>query len=636
MKKTKNKGKIGLYIRVSSRSQENDGTSIDYQIKKGNEISKKLGLTPIVFNEGGKTSWKSNINTRPSLVQMLNEVEKHGLDSVWCFNMDRLGRNSDSWWSILKILIGWRVQLYVGESMKPYDFNNPTDRLVTGILSLITTYDNELRRIRMIFGKKESLKKGRTFIGGEVPFGYVKDELKNLQPHPKQKKYVKKMFEMYRDGQSTTDIQVMMNQSEFEPKRSKRGWNLGTIQKMLRNTIYIGEQTWNWKEIEPDGSVVIVEQIKISTPKLVSNKLFNCVQKRFDSYVISNQYSTELQSLLKGFLVCSHCGLPFNHRFKENDYYYCVYTERKWKIRDKKNHKRFSHTNETCEMKKSLSMKQTDQVVWEEFLRVFKESSWVKEQFKEQGLKPKKQDEEKVTSELNRCRKNLVNLRKQKDSLTDSLIEVEIKQVNKEFTSDKVYKGVVQKINKSLEEVSKDIDIVTQEINQLKGRNQWVNWLEKMSKEVEEMKDWNLEEKKEILTKFINKIYVKYDPQTTDHNLEIDFNLPIVNDKIKYSGKKKEDGTKEYTIKKGLHKLKIVKRRQTFKPTEQKLELIQMMIQLRDGGMSYTEMSEWLNENNIKTLRGKTWNRGSVGRFYNYLTQNIDFYVNSSMDRKKK
>ena len=61
-----------------------------------------------------------------------------------------------------------------------------------------------------------------------------------------------------------------------------------------------------------------------------------------------------------------------------------------------------------------------------------------------------------------------------------------------------------------------------------------------------------------------------------------------------------------------------------------------MMIQLRDGGMSYTEMSEWLNENNIKTLRGKTWNRGSVGRFYNYLTQNIDFYVNSSMDRKKK
>ena len=72
----------------------------------------------------------------------------------------------------MKILIGWKVNLFVGTSTKPYDFNSPTDTLVVKVLSLITTYDNELRRARMIFGKMETLKKGRSFIGGTTPFGY--------------------------------------------------------------------------------------------------------------------------------------------------------------------------------------------------------------------------------------------------------------------------------------------------------------------------------------------------------------------------------------------------------------------------------------------------------------------------------
>ena len=331
--------KIGIYCRVSSKSQEDDGTSIDYQLKKGNEISKKLGMNPIIYNEGGKSSWDSNINTRIELVRLLNNVESKKIKSVWVWNMDRIGRNSQSWYSILKILVGYRVNLYVGESLKPYDFSNPTDRLVTNILSLITTYDNELRRIRMIFGKMETLKRGRTFIGGTIPFGYDVDESKNLIPNS-ESRMIGKMFQMYEDGKSTTDIQVMLNQSNHFPRRSKKGWNLGTIQFILKNTIYVGEQIWNWKEQEMDGSTTIVETIKIKTPKLIDKRLFDKVQRRFSGYLTHNQYDTELLSLLKGLLKCNHCGLPMNHRMKEsqsNDYYYCVYTERKWGKVDRKN-----------------------------------------------------------------------------------------------------------------------------------------------------------------------------------------------------------------------------------------------------------------------------------------------------------
>ena len=66
---------LHIYTRVSTRTQEDDGTSIDYQLKSGNGISKKIGFTPSIYNEGGKTSWNSNINTRPELVRILNEIE---------------------------------------------------------------------------------------------------------------------------------------------------------------------------------------------------------------------------------------------------------------------------------------------------------------------------------------------------------------------------------------------------------------------------------------------------------------------------------------------------------------------------------------------------------------------------------
>ena len=46
--------KLGCYQRVSSRTQENDGTSIDYQLERGRDISKKLGMRCVIYNEGGK------------------------------------------------------------------------------------------------------------------------------------------------------------------------------------------------------------------------------------------------------------------------------------------------------------------------------------------------------------------------------------------------------------------------------------------------------------------------------------------------------------------------------------------------------------------------------------------------------
>jgi len=614
---------LGIYTRVSSQKQEDDGTSIDYQIKIGKKVSKKLGMKVEIYNEGGKSSWESNINTRPELVRLLKDIESNKISSVWGWNMDRIGRNSDSWWTILKVLVGWRVNLYIGENVKPYDFKSPTDRLVVGILSLITTYDNELRRVRMTFGKMESLKRGQTFIGGTIPFGYKVNKNKNLVKDGGESKMVKRMFEMYRDGHNTTDIQMMLDSSDFKPRRSKSGWSLGSVQKILGNDIYRGLQEWIWKETNPDGSEVVIEKIKIKTPRIVSDDLFFRTSKLRKRRSGHNQYDTDYHSLLKGFLYCSHCGYRMNHRMKKtevNDYYYCVYMERVWLKRDKSKFKPYERTGDSCEMKKSLIMSQTDDLVWNKFLNIFSESTWIKEEFKKRGLSPKGKLENEVKKTIKSNRNKISLLRRKQDNLNEQLVSVELKRMNKEI-SKPVYQGLVNNLDDTMKSVSEEIQVMVEENDDLEKRGSWIDWVGKMDKEIKEMKDWSLEEKREKLEQFIKRVNVTYDDKTKEHDLNFDFSVPLVGDKLIYKDKK--DKSKGYDIEKGEHHI-VVKHKNTPPVSKEKLYLMGVVSKLRNDGMSYSEISEHLNKEGIKSMRGKTWTKHSVGRFINYFTKNVN------------
>lgn len=606
--------KLGIYCRVSSKGQENDGTSIDYQLKKGSEISKKLGMKSVIFNEGGKTSWSSNINTRPELIRMLNDIESKRIKHLWVWSMDRLGRNSDSWYSILKILMNWKVNVYIGESTNSSDFGNLTDRLTIQILTLISTYDNELRRTRMMFGKMESLKKGQTFIGGTKTFGYDVDENKRLIPNQSEKKIIKKMFEMYRNGKSTTDIQVMLNSSEHKPKRSKRGWNIGTIQKMLHNQIYIGKQVWNWKEKEPDESYTIVETIEINTPKLISKKLYNDVQKRLKKYQIHNQYDTKLTSLLKGLLVCSHCGFKLNHRFKngQKPKYYCVYNERKWKENNNKELKK----KKTCNMGKSLIMEQSNEIVWNEFLYSFSNSKWIREQFKEEKyVSIKNKEDKEIKSLLQSFRVKKTKLTNTKNSLIDSLVEVEIKKSMGGFELEIVYERILEKVNKQISETIIKIDEIDNEISVLNNSFKFIDWVKEMGSDIEKMNKWSFEKKKDKLNKFLSSIEVSYSSKTDKHNLMFNFKLPIVDDILIWNDK--TDKKKGYQIKNGKKSKRILfKNDYTHTIKVNKKKLLKIMLELKSKEMSYSEISDYLNQEKLKSLRGNSWTRQLVRKYF--------------------
>ena len=419
--------KIGLLYRVSSLQQETDGNSLDVQREMGRKISQKLGVGYIEYDEGVQSSFNVEVNLRPKLVELLNEIQKeNGIRKVWVFNTDRLGRTSQSWYSILKLFLDYGVQIYIGEDYKkPYDLTNSVDKLVIGVLSLISQYDNELRRLRSVMGKRNSLKSGNTYLGSTIPFGYsVKG--KKLFVNDKESEYVKKIFSMYDEGKSSMNIKIFLDkQLDIKPRRSRYGWNIGTIQKMMRNKLYIGEQVWEWKEKLPNGEEQIVETITIDIPPIVEIDLWKRVNDRMNLHLndIRNKNNQNEIPLLKGILKCKKCGLVLSHRFRETNHYYGRCKETKWKY----NNKKFDISD--CSIGKSLRIEETDVKVFETIIDVIRNSKKIKEQYKTKNLTPKWEDETLLKKRIGTIKKYLNEKIKERNNCENEIVEIHLLKI---------------------------------------------------------------------------------------------------------------------------------------------------------------------------------------------------------------
>jgi site-specific DNA recombinase len=607
--------KLGLLYRVSSQPQESDGGGLDVQKQLGKNISEKLGLEMVEFNEGVQSSYKVEINQRPVLVELLTEIQKKdGIRKVWVFNTDRLGRYSNSWYSILKVFIDYGVEVYIGEDTIPYDLSNSVDKLTMGVLSLISQYDNELRRMRSVLGKRNSLRSGNSWVGGTVPFGYEVKK-KELRISKIEGEYVKKVFEMYDRGKSAMDIKIYLDkQTNIEPRRSKKGWNVGTVLSMLKKEIYVGVQKWEWKEKLPNGEVTVIEKFNVKVPNIVDEDLWNRVQKKMEDNYPTLVNGEVRKSLLKGLLVCPKCKLRLGHRFKKTNHYYGKCSEYNWrKVGGKIDTKH-------CVLKKSLRMEELDEKILNEVTTVMLNSKRVREDFKTLSLSPKFQDEEVIRKKVSSLKRNLRGKTQELEKVEEEFLNIEF-----DIRLGKLSKQQGEKLNERfvnhISSINEEIEGLNHQINVLTNSNEWIDWIDKMNNEFEKFAGYDIQKKNHFLKEIIKRIEVEYVPQSKSHKIRVIFNLPIVGDSISYTGYN-ELGQKTYSINEGKNYLETEMGLVTYKTSSKdkyKRKLIDRVISLIEvEGLSLTEVSERLNSEKLYPTNGGKWYKSKVSSFFNY------------------
>ncbi len=617
--------KIGLLYRVSSKPQETDGSSLDVQKEIGIKISKILGLKYQEFDEGVQSSFKVEINQRPKLVELLDEIQKpNGIRKVWVFNTDRLGRYSQSWYSILKVFIDFGVQIYIGDSTKPYDLNNSPDKLMIGVLSLISQYDNELRRMRSIMGKRNSLRNGNTYLGSTIPFGYTVKN-KKLKEDEKESFHLRKIFTMYNQGKSTMDIKMYLDKiPDIKPRRTKLGWNLGTIQKMMRNTIYIGTQVWKWEEKLPNGDITTVDEIIIKTPKLIEKELWESVNQKMNLHLQKRKKSIPTDQILGGTIVCNECGLSLSYRKRGNSQqYYGRCSEYSWKHnKNYLDNKKKNYNKTNCKMKRSLNIVETDEKILDKIIDIITKSSIVREKYKIKNLSPKWDSETKNSKRLGSIRTQLRNKRRELESLEDEQIQIEY-DVRTKKISESIGSKLREKFKTSIEIVQEEIDLIKNEERLISESKGWVNWISKMEKDVKKIMNSSLEQKRDFINRNVQNIKVFFDEKSKEHDITINFRLPIVGDELIYDKKGiiNEIGFKDYKIKDGDKTVnfrfeKPVQIRTKINKEVRKV-LNERIIQLKEVEfLSLKNICETLNKERLLTPTGKNWDKPKLSSYY--------------------
>ena len=130
---------LHIYTRVSQRIQE-EGTSLDYQRELGEKCALELGFRHELHNEGVHTSSSENPMDRDVLRRLLARVENGEVKHLFVYNQDRLSRNDIAWTTIKVILIKNEVVLHTPNGR--ISFDNPMDRLLFGVVSEISAYEN--------------------------------------------------------------------------------------------------------------------------------------------------------------------------------------------------------------------------------------------------------------------------------------------------------------------------------------------------------------------------------------------------------------------------------------------------------------------------------------------------------------
>ncbi|WP_417831839.1 recombinase family protein [Terasakiella sp.] len=403
---------LHIYTRVSTLVQETEGTSLRTQEELGIQKAKELGFEYRLWNEGGQSSRYEDLDNRPVLRKLLLEVEDSKVENLFVFNTDRLSRNQKTWGGIRWKLKQNRVRLYTPSGV--IDLTSPMDDLIIGILSEISSYDNALRSERSQLGKLQKVKNG-FWMGGPPPYGYaIKDGI--LVEDPDESHWVKWIYSAYLDGMPIRKIKAELDENDISTRHKKGGWSLGSLQKVLRNTFYIGFYMYSDKKL--------AETIKCECPAFLPETIWNrAQQKRKETLQRKGQFNkTKHFYMLRDFMYCGHCGRPIAGRKnlgKREELYYCPDKERNWAIKPPNDNEKWVR-GRGCNMIKSLNIPRTDAIVFNTVINTLKDPSDLHKQ-----LADKLGVDQGYRQRRAHIRKNITALEKQLDTIETSLADLE-------------------------------------------------------------------------------------------------------------------------------------------------------------------------------------------------------------------
>lgn len=255
--------------------------------------------------------------TRVQMLKLLEAVRQKKYDSVLVMDLDRLGRGSGTEQDIILNAFKESKTLII-TPRKTYDLNNDIDEEYSEFETFMARRELKTIKRRLARGKAAAVREGCYL--SNPPFGYDRayvNKKATLSVNKAEAEFVKLMFDMYvNQGLGCQTIAYRLNELKVKPHRTDT-WGRTSVQRIIRNPIYIGKVVWNRKKIvrktekskqkvtqKPKEEWIVSEGLH---DPIIDTATFEAAQRIYEGRYHPPSYTGSIVNPFAGLIICRKC-----------------------------------------------------------------------------------------------------------------------------------------------------------------------------------------------------------------------------------------------------------------------------------------------------------------------------------------
>ena len=182
----------GIYPRVSTIKQVNEGFSLEAQRENLTYFANQQGWNG-VGDYGDEGISGKNIENRPSLLEMINDIKNRRVNNVLVFKIDRLTRSTKDLIDLIELFNNYDCDFNsLNESI---DTSSATGRMFIKIIGIFAEFERENIVERVKLGFERKVREGNSICSCTPPLGYNRPKGSNkLLINKKETIIVKEIF----------------------------------------------------------------------------------------------------------------------------------------------------------------------------------------------------------------------------------------------------------------------------------------------------------------------------------------------------------------------------------------------------------------------------------------------------------
>ena len=284
----------GIYLRVSTFDQAREGHSYEEQEKELRILCEKRGFKIYgVYGDPGVSGRK--YEQRKNFQNLLDDIRTGKINVIVVWRLDRLVRGVANTQKVISVAKEYNCRIIT--SWNDLDYNTAAGKYQINMEAAHGEYELDVISERTKLGMLGAIEKLHFNV---VPFGYTKDyqgpDKKKMIVDENDSKYVKRIFELYLQGNSMAQVVEIINK---EYTGNKKFYD-STIESILHNETYAGRFHYQQMELETG------EECVYAVPAIIDEETWKATQEQYRLNQLTQKRKQTYIFMQK--LKCPCCG----------------------------------------------------------------------------------------------------------------------------------------------------------------------------------------------------------------------------------------------------------------------------------------------------------------------------------------